>query len=161
MRVYFALEAISALFSGDLEPEDIVQISTSSRGTLGNVCLAGACAHLGAMVYLAGVTEPTLALGLLAQKHHVVGKKPQTSVLYTYPSYLGELVERGLALGYRPTDFGLERVSVGGEVATRGLLDRARTLFGPVQFIGGYAMTEIWPFSGRQCEQGHLHFEPT
>jgi phenylacetate-coenzyme A ligase PaaK-like adenylate-forming protein len=24
---------------------------------------------------------------------------------------------------------------------------------------GGYGMTEIWPFGGQLCEQGHLHFE--
>ena len=160
LRVYFALAAISALFRGELESEDIVQISTSSRGTLGNVCLAGACAHLGAMVYLAGVTEPTLALGLLAQKHHVAGKKPQASVLYTYPSYLGDLVECGLRLGYRPSDFGLERIYVGGEVVTEGLKARSQQLFGPARVLeGGYGMTEIWPLGGQLCEAGHLHFE--
>src|SRR5256884_479565 len=160
LRVYFALAAITALFRGELEAEDIVQLSTSSRGTLGNVCLAGACAHLGAMVYLAGVTEPTLALGLLAQKHHLAGKKPQTSVLYTYPSYLGELVESGSAQGYRPTDFGLERVYVGGEVVTEGLKARSQQLFGAARVLeGGYGMTELWPFGGQFCEHGHLHFE--
>jgi phenylacetate-coenzyme A ligase PaaK-like adenylate-forming protein len=160
LRVYFALAAITALFRGELEPEDSVQISTSSRGTLGNVCLAGACAHLGTMVYLAGVTEPSLALGLLAQKHHVTGKKPQTSVLYTYPSYLGELVECGLRLGYRPSDFGLERIYVGGEVVTQGLKTRSQQLFGAARVLeGGYGMTEIWPFGGQFCEAGHLHFE--
>jgi phenylacetate-CoA ligase len=160
LRVYFALAAISALFSGELQPEDIVQISTSSRGTLGNVCLAGACAHLGAMVYLAGVTEPAHALALLSEQHHVTGKKPRTSVLYTYPSYLGELVECGLRLGYRPTDFGLERIFVGGEVVTAGLKARSQHLFGSAHVReGGYGMTEIWPFGGQLCESGHLHFE--
>lgn len=160
LRVYFAISAIAALFKEELKPEDIIQIGTSSRGTLGNVCLAGACAHLGAMVYLAGVTEPTLALGLLAQKHHVAGKKPQTSILYTYPSYLGELVESGLRLGYRPSDFGLERIFVGGEVVTEGLKTRSQQLFGSARVLdGGYGMTEIWPFGGQFCEGGHLHFE--
>ncbi len=160
LRVYFALAAITALFRGELEAEDIVQISTSSRGTLGNVCLAGACAHLGAMIYLAGVMEPTLALALLAQNHHVVGKKPRTSVLYTYPSYLGELIECGLSLGYRPADFGLERIFVGGEVVTQGLKTRSQQLFGSARVLeGGYGMTEIWPFGGQFCEGGHLHFE--
>jgi phenylacetate-CoA ligase len=114
------------------------------------------------MVYLAGVVEPTHALALLAQKHHLVGKKPRTSVLYTYPSYLGELIEYGLALGYRPTDFGLERIFVGGEVVTEGLKARSQHLFGSARVLeGGYGMTEIWPFGGRLCEAGHLHFEPS
>jgi phenylacetate-CoA ligase len=159
MRVFFALAALSSLFSGDIAVVDIVQISTSSRGTLGNVCLAGACAHIGAMVYMAGVVEPAHSLALLSEKRHLVGKKPRTSVLYTYPSYLGELVECGLRLGYRPSDFGLERIFVGGEVVTQGLKARSQQLFGAVQFLEGYGMTEIWPFGGRLCEADHLHFE--
>jgi phenylacetate-CoA ligase len=159
LRVFFALTAISSLLSGDLEPEDMVQISTSARGTLGNVCLAGACAHIGAMIYLAGVVEPAQALALLAEKRHLPGKKPRTSVLYTYPSYLGELITCGLSLGYRSADFGLERIFVGGEVVTPGLKARCQQLFGSVQCQESYGMTEIWPFGGRLCEAGHLHFE--
>lgn len=160
LRVYFALTVISSFFGGDLEPEDIVQISTSSRGTLGNVCLAGACAHIGALIYLAGVVEPAHALALLSEQRHLAGKKSRTSVLYTYPSYLGELIECGLSLGYRPHDFGLERIFVGGEIVTEGLKARCQQLFGSARCLeGGYGMTEIWPFGGRTCEAGHLHFE--
>lgn len=160
LRVYAALTAISSLFSGELTSEDIIQLSTSSRGTLGNICLAGACAHLGALVYLAGVTEPAHALALLTEKHSLAGKKRRTSVLYTYPSYLGTLIECGLALGFRPADFGLERIFVGGEVVTEGLRARSQQLFGAARVIeGGYGMTELWPFGGQPCEQGHLHFE--
>lgn len=159
LRIFSALTAISALFSHDIEAEDVVQISTSAHGTLGNVCLAGACASLGATVYLAGVVEPAHALTLLSEPRHLPGKKPRTSLLCTYPSYLGELIECGLRLGYRPTDFGLERISIGGEIVTEGLKTRTQQLFGPVQFLEGYGMTEIWPFGGRLCEEHHLHFE--
>ncbi len=160
LQVYAALTAVSALFSGEITSEDLVQLSTSSRGTLGNISLAGACAHLGALVYLAGVTEPAHALALLSEQHHLVGKKPRTSVLYTYPSYLGALIECGLAQGYRSSDFGLERIFVGGEVVTEGLKMRSRHLFGDARVIeSGYGMTELWPFGGQLCEQGHLHFE--
>ena len=160
LQVCFALTTISSLMNGDLTSEDIVQMNVSSRGTLGNVCLAGACAHLGAQVYLAGVIEPAAALALLAEQRHVPGKKSRTSVLYTYPSYLGELVECGLAHGYRPTDFGLERIFVGGEIVTEGLKARSQRLFGAARVLdGAYGMTEIWPFGGQACEEGHLHYE--
>lgn len=160
VQVYFALTAIASLMNGDLTPEDIVQISTSSRGTLGNICLAGACAHIGAQVYLAGVIEPSTALALLAEKRHTAGKKSRTSVLYTYPSYLGELIEYGPAHGYRPVDFGLERIFVGGEIVTEGLKARSQRLFGNARVIdSAYGMTEIWPFGGQSCEEGHLHYE--
>jgi phenylacetate-CoA ligase len=159
LRVYSALSAMPTFFTHDLQETDIIQISTSSRGILSNVCLAGACAHIGAMVYLSGVIDPAVALAQLCEKRRIVGKKEQTSVLSTYPSYLGELVEYGLAQKYRPSDFGLERIIVGGEIVTQGLKKRCKQLFGPVRFIEGSGMTEIWPVGGRLCEAGHLHFE--
>lgn len=160
LQVCFALTAISSLMHGDLMPDDIVQICTSARGTLGNVCLAGACAHIGAEVSLAGVIEPADALALLAEKRHTHGKKARASVLYTYPSFLGELVEYGMAHGYRPSDFGLERIFVGGETVTAGLESRSQRLFGDARVIdSAYGMTEIWPFGGQSCEEGHLHYE--
>jgi phenylacetate-CoA ligase len=158
LRLYAALFALPTFFTHDLEASDLVQISTSARGTLGTVCLAGACAHVGAVASLAGVVEPALALAQLGERHHLASKKERISVLSTYPSYLGQLVEYGLAHGYRPSDFGLERISVGGEVVTEGLKKRAEQLFGPVRFIEGLGMTEIWPVGGRRCEAGHLHF---
>jgi phenylacetate-coenzyme A ligase PaaK-like adenylate-forming protein len=159
MRTYIALTAIGLLTRQLIGPEDIVQINTSSRATLGNTCFTGACARLGALVYPVGLVEPEHTLALLAEKHCLPGKKSQTSVLSVYPSYLGELVERGLRLGYQPGDFGLERIAVGGELVTAGLKARCRELFGPVEFSEGYGMTEPWPFGGTVCAEGHLHFE--
>jgi hypothetical protein len=37
---------------GQITAEDIVQISTSARATLGNTCFAGARTRLGALWYL-------------------------------------------------------------------------------------------------------------
>jgi phenylacetate-coenzyme A ligase PaaK-like adenylate-forming protein len=155
------LGAITFLQSGQIGPEDIVQISTSSRATLGNTCFSQACQRIGAVWYQTGLVDPAHALMLLSEEHRLPGKKPRASFLNTYASYLGELVEYGLANGYRPEDFGPERISVGGEIVTAGLKDRCQKLFGPVEFIQGYAMTETWPFSGSRCSEGHLHFEPS
>ena len=155
------LAAITFLQSGQIGPEDIVQISTSSRATLGNTCFSQACQRIGAVWYQTGLVDPAHTLLLLSEEHHLPGKKRRASFLNTYASYLGELVECGLSSGYRPTDFGLERISVGGEIVTAGLKDRCQKLFGPVEFIQGYAMTETWPFSGTRCAEGHLHFEPS
>src|SRR5205823_4335087 len=99
LKVYFALSALSYFTSGIITGEDIVQISTSARGVLGNLCLAGGCAKVGAQVYLAGVVEPALALRMLCERRLLPGKHSRTSILYTYPSYLGELVEEGLQMG--------------------------------------------------------------
>jgi phenylacetate-coenzyme A ligase PaaK-like adenylate-forming protein len=155
-----ALSALGFLFANHLAPDDVVQICTSSRATLGNLGLAGACARIGAVTSLVGVVEPELALALLRQERRLPGKKSRVSCLSLYSSYLGELVEHGLANGYRPTDFGLERIFTGGEILTAGLKERARALFGPIPIVESYAMTETIPFGGTLCAQGHLHFEP-
>ena len=110
---------------------------------------------------LAGLVEPLRTLTLLAKEQRIPGKKPNVSYMTTYASYLGELVECGLQHGYGPDDFGLERISVGGELVSEGLKERARQLFGPVKVYDDYAMTEIWPFQGQSCSDGHLHFDPT
>jgi phenylacetate-coenzyme A ligase PaaK-like adenylate-forming protein len=160
MHSYIALTAIGLLFQRTISSEDIIQINTSSRATLGNTCFAGGCARLGALVYQVGLVEPEYSLALLAEERRLAGKKPKPSILSSYPSYLGELVESGLRLGYRPASFGLERIYTGGEIVTAGLKARCRELFGPVIFDEGYGMTEPWPFGGRLCSEGHLHFEP-
>jgi phenylacetate-CoA ligase len=160
MQTYVALAAIANLVTGRIDASDIVQISTSSRATLGNTCMAGACARIGALVYLTGLIEPERTLALLAERHRIPGKKPQVSHMSTYPSYLGELVEHGLQQGYRPSDFGLERMAVGGELVSEGLKERAQQLFGAVEFDEEYGMTETWPFPGMGCSEGHMHFEP-
>jgi phenylacetate-coenzyme A ligase PaaK-like adenylate-forming protein len=155
------LAAISFLQSSQIHPEDIVQISTSSRATLGNTCFSQACQRIGAVWYQTGLVDPAHTLAMLKEEHHLPGKKRRASFLNTYASYLGELVEFGLSKGYCPTDFGLERIAVGGEIVTASLKSRCQKLFGPVEFIQSYAMTETWPFGATVCEEGHLHFEPS
>ena len=161
MQTTALMSAISFLQEGHIGPDDIVQISTSSRATLGNTCFSQACQRVGAVWYLAGLVQPAQALALLAEEHQIPGKKPRTSFLNTYPSYLGELVECGLAAGYRPADFGLERISVGGKVVTAGLKARCQQLFGAVIFVEGFGMTEVWPLGANRSAAGHLHWEPS
>jgi phenylacetate-coenzyme A ligase PaaK-like adenylate-forming protein len=161
MRVSVALGALSLLNSGQIGPEDIVQLSTSSRALLGNLCHAGAFARIGAYVHMPGQLDPEFTLAMLREPHTIPGKKPRVSVLGVYPSYLGELVELGLARGYRPANFGVELITTGGEIVTAGLKRRCQALFGPVGFTEGFGMTEPWPFGGTLCPSGHLHFEPS
>jgi phenylacetate-coenzyme A ligase PaaK-like adenylate-forming protein len=161
MRLSAALQAIDALSGDTIREDDILQIATASRGLLGNVSLAAACAHVGALVTMTGITDPAYALAQLAEPHNLPGKRRQVSVLYTYPSYLGELVETGLRLGYGPADFGLRLICAGGEIVTEAVQRRAQALFGDVNFTSGYGMTEIWPLGGSRCEAGHLHFQPS
>jgi phenylacetate-CoA ligase len=159
-NTYMRLAAISLLTTGAAGPEDIVQYSTSARALLGNSCGMGAYTRIGAGVYQTGIVEPEAALARLAETRHLDGKRAQASILQTYPSYLGRLVETGLRLGYRPQDFGLHTIALGGEIVTGGCRARSRALFGPVRFEEAYGMTEPWPCGSIVCDQGHLHYEP-
>lgn len=161
MRASVALSAFSAMNAGIVRPDDIVQISTSSRALLGNLVEAGACARIGALVHMPGQLDPEFTLALLRERHRLPGRKERVSILGAYPSYVGELVETGLRLGFGPDDFGVERITSGGELVTAGLKRRARQLFGPVEVQEGFGMTEPWPFGGTLCTEGHLHWEPS
>jgi phenylacetate-coenzyme A ligase PaaK-like adenylate-forming protein len=161
VRTMAELSALAFLFSGQIGPEDVVVNATSTRAMLGAIGVAGACRGTGAMLQPVGLIDPAATLALLAEEIRLSGRKPKVSCLTTYPSYLGQLVETGLALGYRPGDFGLQWIAVGGEIATEGVKDRARRLFGDAPFTVSYGMTETLPLGGAACEAGHLHVEPS
>ena len=153
-----ALGAVSVLLGRQVEPGDVVQLSVSSRALFPVMLAAQIAARVGAVVYQAGFVDPAHALALLAEKRSLPGHKGQANVLSTVPSYLGSLVERAAELGYRPRDFAVERIVLGGEVATQGLRDRATRLFGDVEYIEPYAATEIFGTGALTCLSGHLHF---
>lgn len=159
IRLIIALSAIALLQNGNVSEQDIVQISYTTRATHINLGTGGAFARLGAMVYQTGQVPPSICLQLLSENKHLPNKKAKTSILLTYPSYLGTLIETGIELGYKPDDFELELIVMGGEMITTGLKARAETLFGSeINFLEGYALTEMLPFNGLMCSQGHLHF---
>lgn len=155
LRVISALTAHHMLLRRLIEPEDVVALCISSRASLALNSIISVCSSVGAVSSLVGLVDPREALTALT-----ASSRPPT-VLNIYPSYLGELIEVGLAAGLRPRDFALERILVGGEVVTSGLQRRAVELFGDVDFSENCAMTEIAPAGGTPCTGGHLHLEPT
>ena len=159
-RTLVAFAAMSFMSQRLIDPQDIVQISISSRAVIGVVGVSGACARIGAPVHVAGAVNLAHTLALLTERKHVPGKRPRVSIMTTYPSKLGALVEEGLRRGLGPRDFGLRRVLLGGEVTTDGLRRRCQELFGEVEIRENYGMTELVPFGGTLCPDGHLHFEP-
>jgi len=142
-----------------IRPDDIVQMCISSRAHLPVITISGTCYRIGAIVQVTGLVDPALALAQLSERRSIPGKRKRVTVLNVYPSYLGELIEHGLRGGYRPTDFDLERILIGGEIVTAGLMRRAERLFGPVEFVENYASTEMVPCGGNPCASGHLHYE--
>jgi phenylacetate-coenzyme A ligase PaaK-like adenylate-forming protein len=156
-----AFAAMSFMNQNLIEPEDIVQVNINSRALIGVSTVTGACARIGAAAYVAGAVSIPHTLKLLTERRRLPGKRPRVSIMTTYPSYLGELVEYGLEHGYGPADFGLRRIWAGGEVVTAGLKARVRELFGDVDMRENYGMTELVPFGGTLCSQGHLHYEPS
>jgi phenylacetate-CoA ligase len=156
-----ALSAFAMIGSGLFTPDDLVHIAVTPRAVLPNYAVTSACAAIGAVVHVVGMAHPEEALTLLSERHRVPGKKDRVSAVTGNPSYIGLLVEYGLAAGWRPEQFAIERMHLGGEVITEGLRRRARQLFGPVEIRQSYALTEMIPFNGQQCGEGHVHFEPT
>jgi phenylacetate-coenzyme A ligase PaaK-like adenylate-forming protein len=156
-----ALSTITFLGQRIIQPEDFVQISISTRARLGVHGVAFSASAIGAVVHPAGLVSAEHTLALLTERHSLPGKKSRVSVMSTYPSFLGELVECGLRLGHRPQDFGLERVLLGGEIVSQAVQQRAQELFGPIQFVQNYGMTELVPFGASMCDQNHLHYEPS
>jgi phenylacetate-CoA ligase len=156
-----AFAGLASLLDGSLDASDVIQINTAAGALLGNWTLASGAARVGALVQPVGLVDPERSLTLLAQLLSIPGKKRRVSVLSTYPSYLGDLVETGMRLGYGPTDFGLRRIHSGGEIVTQGLKARARRLFGEVTIAEGWAMSETFPFGGAVCADGHLHTDPS
>ena len=161
LRLMAGFAGLGFVLQGQVGPEDVIQINTAAGALLGNWNLVGGAAQIGALVQPVGLVAPERALALLTRPLTIPGKKARVSFLSTYPSYLGALVEEGLARGYGPADFGLERISVGGEIVTAGLKARASELFGEVAYGEGWAMSETFPFGALRCAEGHLHFEPS
>lgn len=148
-----AMTAISFLIDYSLGEDDAVQLNLSSRAFLGIHCLVGAAALIGATSCSVGLVEPGVSLSRL-----MAGARRPT-LLVTYSSYLGLLVDTAERLGHGPADFGLRQIMCGGEVLTDGLRRRAERLFG-ARVVETYGMTEINPASGQICGDGHLHFHP-
>ena len=159
MDCYAALGAIGLLHSGKISSEDSVLLCSSSRAMLGNECAYGSYIQAGVLVCHGGLVDPKIMLARLTQKLNVDGKKNRFTLLVTYPSYLGQLIETAIEEGYKPDDFGLRRIFCGGEIVTEGLKRRARKVLGEVAFDTDFGMTEIWPMTGQHCEQNHMHFD--
>ena len=161
LHVIGVFAALTFMTQRYVKPDDIVQIAITTRATLGVLAVTRGCAAIGAAVHIAGMVGPDYTLNLLTEQHRLPGKKAKVSVLSTYPTYFGQLIERGLELGYEPSDFGLERVLTGGELLSEGLRRRSEQLFGQLDFVENYALTELTPMTGNLCLDGHLHFEPS
>jgi phenylacetate-coenzyme A ligase PaaK-like adenylate-forming protein len=162
LRLMAGIAGLGMALQGHIGPEDVIQINTATGALLGNWNLAGGATQIGALVQPVGLVAPERALALLARPLAIPGKKAKVSVLSTYPSYLGDLVETGLAAGYGPDDFGLAQLFTGGEIVTAGLKARAWEIFGAgVAINEGWAMSETFPFGAQRCEEGHLHSEPS
>lgn len=154
-----AMTAIAFLVDYQLRDEDVVQINLSSRAFLGIHCLVGAASLIGAAACSVGLVAPEVALSRLAGEAHLAGRQPRPTMLVTYSSYLGLMVEVGEKTGYGAGDFGLRQIMCGGEILTDGLRRRAERLFG-ARIVETYGMTEINPANGQICAGGHLHFNP-
>jgi phenylacetate-coenzyme A ligase PaaK-like adenylate-forming protein len=150
------MAAVSLVMSAGFGPEDVLQVCVSSRAVLGLHNTVEACRLIGAASFVTGIISPSETLARLTAPLNLPGKKPKVSAISINPSYLGMLLQEAERLGYRPDDFGLEKILCGGEILTDALRRRAESAFG-ASITDNYAMTETFPLAGLVCSEGHLH----
>ncbi|WEH35809.1 phenylacetate--CoA ligase family protein [Streptomyces sp. AM 4-1-1] len=151
-----AFSTISAALGLGLRPRHTMAYAGCSRATLPLINAEESTTRVGASFVQFGTIDPVVALDRLAAPLGLPGKAPQITHLTTSASYLSALVQHAEQDGWRPADFGLESIGVGGEVLSGPLRERAEAAFGaPVST--SYLMTETLPSSGTPCSRGHLH----
>jgi phenylacetate-coenzyme A ligase PaaK-like adenylate-forming protein len=152
MELWPALVALSMVLRGELTPADHLQVCVNPRATATAQVDVELCRLVGARCSVVGLPPPDEALDAL--------RAGRASVLHTYPSYLGALVTAARDRGLGPDDLPLRAVSVGGEVLTAALARAATAAFGLDRVDDLYGATELMPFGGRTCADGHLHPDP-
>ncbi|MET9143066.1 phenylacetate--CoA ligase family protein [Streptomyces sp. NPDC057197] len=156
LDITIALSTISAALGMGLGPRDTLAYAGCSRATLPLLNAEESTTRVGASFVQFGTLEAAQALDRLAAPLGLPGKHGQISHLSTSASYLSALVHRAERDGWRPADFGLRSIGVGGEVLSRPLRERAEAVFG-ASVATSYLMTETLPSGGTPCDQGHLH----
>jgi phenylacetate-coenzyme A ligase PaaK-like adenylate-forming protein len=151
MELWPAMGALSSVLRGELRPDDVMQVSISSRATAATHLAAASCRLAGTGCRLLGMVAPDDSLDALADG--------AATILFTYPSYLAELVTAARRRGMGPDDFRLRRLTVGGEVLSPSLARAACRMFGIPRVEDSYSMTEVIPVTARTCGQGHLHHD--
>jgi phenylacetate-CoA ligase len=150
MELWPAFAALSSVLAETLRPGDVMQVNFSSRAIAATQLAAASCRLAGAGCRLLGIVSPDDALDGLGQG---------ATLLSTYPSYLGQLVTAARRRGMGPGDFGLRRVTVGGEVLSPSLTQAACQTLGVPRIEDGYSNTEVIPVSARVCSHRHLHHD--
>lgn len=156
IRTVIALSTISGALGLGLRPRHTVAYAGCSRATMPLLNAEESTTRLGASFVQLGTVAPEIVVDRLAAPLGLPGKAPQITHLTTSASYLSALVQHAEREGWRPGDFGLEGVSVGGEILSAPLRRRAEEVFG-VAPASAYLATETLPSGGTPCSQGHLH----
>ncbi|MFD7450653.1 phenylacetate--CoA ligase family protein [Kitasatospora sp. NPDC059827] len=151
-----AFSTISAVLGLGLRPRHTVAYAGCSRATLPLVYAEESTTRAGAGFVQFGTVDPALALDRLAAPLGLPGRAPQITHLTTSASYLAALVQEAEQQKWQHGDFGLESISVGGEVLSAPLRRRAEAVFGAA-VASAYLMTEILPSGASPCTEGHLH----
>jgi phenylacetate-coenzyme A ligase PaaK-like adenylate-forming protein len=146
-----ALAALGGILRDEIRPDDHMLVNVSSRATAAVQQNIFVCELVGAQCQVLGIIPPEDTLECMVSS-------PRPTLLSTYPSYLGELIQSAARDRLGPADFALRRIDVGGEVLSTALARAAKAIFG-VSVSDAFGMTEVLPVSGRTCSQGHLHHD--
>jgi phenylacetate-CoA ligase len=152
-----AMSVIGATLQQGLRRHHVVAFAGCSRATMPVTVSMETTVRIGASYIQLGTVEPEVVLDALASPVGLRDKAPQVTHLTCATSVLAGLVQAAQDGGWHPDDFGLESITVGGEVLTAALRQRALRTLGALP-SSGYLLTEALPYGAGLCRQGHLHF---
>jgi len=155
MEVTTAFQAMSMMMSDGVRPEHVFVQCVPARSLAGTL-FRGTIAMIGAGLIDMGIRDPATTVDLLASPIHLHGKSAKATHLNIVASHLAALVEHAERSGRKSDDFDIGTISVGGEIVTEALVERAGRVFG-AEVIETYGATEILPIGGIGCEHKHLH----
>lgn len=156
VEIAVAMSTVSAVLGLGLRPHHTLAYAGCSRATLPLLNVEESVTRIGASFVQLGTVEPAVVLDRLAAPLGLRGKAPQITHLTLSASYLAALVEEAERGDWRPSDFGLGYIGVGGEPLSEPLRERAAAALG-ADTSTSYMMTETVPSGGTPCTEGHLH----
>lgn len=103
--------------------------------------------------------DPDATVDQLTEYSRFGDRLARPTEVAVFPSYWGQVVEAARRRGRGPGDHGLRILSVGGEVATTGLLRRSREVFGAIPIIfANYGASEFWG-TGSGWSEDTVHWQ--
>lgn len=167
MELYFSryeietwnlLQAVSALYTQMILPDDIVQYNIPLSAQPDTVSILRIAREIGALAIMQGIVKPEKAVKSLTKDREIRGRKRKVNMLISLPSYLLKIIKAAQRMKCKSDDFNVERIYYFGEV----MVDKQREIiqkFFDATIFSAYGNMEILPLTAFMCRKGNFHFD--